>query len=133
MPSVELPAATLRADGLASALVGRVGPFLRLFDATFTLDDARRPEIGLRIEGEDGSLSKADRRWLRSVATPRNACAGSSTPGADSRRRGAFSRRDVRAGRRPRRARPGFAHKPCDVVTVSADKLGRLANRMRHS
>ena len=27
----------------------------------------------------------------------------------------------------------GFAHKPGDVVAVSAEKLGRLTNRMRHS
>ena len=27
----------------------------------------------------------------------------------------------------------GFTHKPGDVVTVSADKLGRLVNRMRHA
>ena len=27
----------------------------------------------------------------------------------------------------------GFTHKPGDIVTISADKLGRLVNRMRHS
>ena len=27
----------------------------------------------------------------------------------------------------------GFTHKPGDIVAVSADKLGRLVNRMRHS
>ena len=27
----------------------------------------------------------------------------------------------------------GFTHKVGDVVAVSADKLGRLVNRMRHS
>ena len=27
----------------------------------------------------------------------------------------------------------GFTHKPGDLVTVSADKLGALTNRMRHS
>jgi len=26
----------------------------------------------------------------------------------------------------------GFTHKQGDIVTVAADKLGRLANRMRH-
>jgi fumarylacetoacetate (FAA) hydrolase family protein len=27
----------------------------------------------------------------------------------------------------------GFTHKPGDVVAISAEKLGRLVNRMRHS
>ena len=27
----------------------------------------------------------------------------------------------------------GFTHKPGDLVTVSADKLGALTNRMRHA
>ena len=31
-----------------------IGPFLRLFDAGFTLDDIRRTTVTLRVEGEDG-------------------------------------------------------------------------------
>ena len=31
-----------------------LGPFLRLFDETFSLDDVRHAEVVLRIEGEDG-------------------------------------------------------------------------------
>ena len=50
-------------EGRSALLLGRakdqnascaIGPFLRLFDATFSLDDVRRAEIGLSVEGEDG-------------------------------------------------------------------------------
>ncbi len=38
-------------DNNASAAIG---PFIRLFDAHFTLDDVRKAEVTLRVEGEDG-------------------------------------------------------------------------------
>ena len=31
-----------------------IGPFIRLFDAGYTLDDVRRAELSLRVEGHDG-------------------------------------------------------------------------------
>src|SRR4051794_34616017 len=38
-------------DNTASAALG---PFLRLFDGTFTLDDVRRAEVRLIVTGDDG-------------------------------------------------------------------------------
>src|SRR6202044_1938706 len=50
-------------EGRSALLLGKakdqnascaVGPFLRLFDETFSLDDVREMDISLVIEGEDG-------------------------------------------------------------------------------
>jgi len=38
-------------DNTASAALG---PFIRLFDGTFNLDDVRRAEVSLRVTGDDG-------------------------------------------------------------------------------
>jgi len=130
-------------EGRSALLLGRakdqnascaIGPFLRLFDATFGLDDVRRAEVGLRVEGDDGFVLE-----------------GGSSMTAISRDPAELVRQLFEAGRRypdgaafflgtmfapvADRDEPGkgFAHKPSDVVTVSAEKLGRLANRMRHS
>ena len=130
-------------EGRSALLLGKakdqnascaIGPFLRLFDATFALDDVRRAEVALRVEGDDGF-----------------ALEGGSSMAAISRDPVELVRQLFDAGRRypdgaalflgtmfapvADRDAPGkgFTHKPGDVVTVSAEKLGRLANRMRHS
>jgi len=130
-------------EGRSALLLGKakdqnascaIGPFLRLFDATFTLDDVRRAEVGLRVEGDDGFTLE-----------------GGSSMAAISRDPAELVRQLFDGGRRypdgtalflgtmfapvADRDAPGkgFTHKPGDVVTVSAEKLGRLANRMRHS
>jgi len=130
-------------EGRSALLLGRakdqnascaIGPFLRLFDATFGLDDVRRAEVGLRVEGDDGFVLE-----------------GGSSMTAISRDPAELVRQLFEAGRRypdgaafflgtmfapvADRDEPGkgFAHKPGDVVTVSAEKLGRLTNRMRHT
>jgi fumarylacetoacetate (FAA) hydrolase family protein len=129
-------------EGRSALLLGKakdqnascaIGPFLRLFDATFTLDDVRRAEVALRVEGDDGF-----------------ALEGGSTMAAISRDPAELVRQLFDAGRRypdgaalflgtmfapvADRDAPGngFTHKPGDVVAVSAEKLGRLVNRMRH-
>jgi len=130
-------------EGRSALLLGKakdqnascaIGPFLRLFDATFTLDDIHRAEVALRVEGDDGF-----------------ALEGGSSMAAISRDPAELVRQLFDAGRRypdgaalflgtmfapvADRDAPGkgFTHKPGDVVTVSAEKLGRLVNRMRHS
>jgi fumarylacetoacetate (FAA) hydrolase family protein len=130
-------------EGRSALLLGRakdqnascaIGPFLRLFDATFTLDDVRHAEVALRVEGDDGF-----------------ALAGGSSMAAISRDPAELVRQLFDAGRQypdgaalflgtmfapvDDRDAPGkgFTHKPGDIVTVSAEKLGRLVNRMRYS
>jgi fumarylacetoacetate (FAA) hydrolase family protein len=130
-------------EGRSALLLGKakdqnascaIGPLLRLFDATFTLDDVRRAEVGLRVEGEDGfaleggssmaSISRDPVELVRQLFD-----AGRQYPDGAALFLGTMfapvADRDAPG--------KGFTHKPGDVVSVSADKLGRLVNRMRHS
>jgi fumarylacetoacetate (FAA) hydrolase family protein len=130
-------------EGRSALLLGKakdqnascaIGPFLRLFDATFSLDDVRALHVGLSVEGEDGfrleggsSISKISRDPADLVAQmigashqyPDGAALFLGTMFAPIADRDAPGK--------------GFTHKVGDIVTVAADKLGQLTNRMRHS
>ncbi len=118
-------------DNNASACVG---PFLRFFDSTFSLDDVRRMEVGLRVEGEDGFVLEgrsnmamiardpvdlAGQMLGRHHQYPDGAVLYCGTMFAPTQDRGAKGQ--------------GFTHKVGDVVTIASDTLGRLTNRMRLS
>jgi hypothetical protein len=47
-----------------------IGPFLRLFNATFTLDDVRRAEVDLRVEGGDQFVLKGSSSMKRISRDP---------------------------------------------------------------
>jgi fumarylacetoacetate (FAA) hydrolase family protein len=115
-------------DNNASATIG---PFLRLFDSTFSLDHIRRTEVSLTVEGEDGfkmtgrsSISKISRDPGDIVAQmigphhqyPDGAVLYLGTMFAPVEDRDAPGK--------------GFTHKYGDVVTISAPELGSLVNRM---
>jgi fumarylacetoacetate (FAA) hydrolase family protein len=111
-----------------------LGPFLRFFDAGFSLDDVRRMTVTLLVEGEDGyrldgssSITKISRDPADLVGQLMNAhhlfpdgavlfLGTVFAPVAD---------RDAPG--------KGFTHKQGDIVTVAAPQLGRLVNRMRHT
>ena len=48
-----------------------IGPFLRLFDPSFSLDDVRRMTVTLTVEGPMAIASTGPPRWLRSAAIRR--------------------------------------------------------------
>ena len=105
-------------EGRSALLLGKakdqnascaIGPFLRFFDATFTLDDVRQATISLVVEGEDGFPPR--RRLLDGQDQPRS----DRYRRANDRREPRLSRRlrppsgdDVRAGGRSRRSGHGF-------------------------
>ena len=106
-------------EGRSALLLGKakdqnascaIGPFLRFFDATFTLDDVRQADdLPYWSRARTASRSKAARRWPRSAAIRPISWARRSAPNhayPDGSRSPA--RHDVRAGRRPRRAGHGF-------------------------
>jgi hypothetical protein len=76
-----------------------LGPALRLFDETFSLDDVRNTTVTLTVEGPEDFASKGRPRSTRSAATQRSLAQmiGPSPP--ISRRRRAVPRHHVRAGR----------------------------------
>ena len=111
-----------------------IGPLLRLFDDSFTLDDARRLDIGLNVTGTDGfvldghsSISKISRDPTDLVAQtigkihqyPDGFVLFLGTMFAPVKDRDAPGQ--------------GFTHKRDDIVTISAPQLGKLVNRMRTS
>ncbi|RQH10924.1 fumarylacetoacetate hydrolase family protein [Bradyrhizobium sp. RP6] len=111
-----------------------IGPLLRLFDDSFTLDDARKLEISLNVTGTDGfvldghsSISKISRDPTDLVAQtigkihqyPDGFVLFLGTMFAPVKDRDAPGQ--------------GFTHKRDDIVTISAPQLGKLVNRMRTS
>jgi fumarylacetoacetate (FAA) hydrolase family protein len=118
-------------DNNASAALG---PFIRLFDATFNLDHVRRCEVRLTVDGVDGfhlggksSMSEIARDPADLAAEmigpthryPDGAVLYLGTMFAPTKDRGAPGQ--------------GFTHKTGDIVTVSSLELGSLTNRMTAS
>lgn len=111
-----------------------IGPLIRLFDATLSLDDVRAMEVSLLVEGEDGFTmegSSSLRLISRDPADlaaqmlnanhqyPDGAVLFLGTMFAPVKDRGATGQ--------------GFTHKTGDVVEIATPKLGRLVNTMRPS
>jgi fumarylacetoacetate (FAA) hydrolase family protein len=118
-------------DNNASAAVG---PLVRLFDETFSLDDVRNAEVHLRVIGVEGfvlegksSMSKISRDIPELV----NAAMGKyhQYPDGFALYLGTLfaptEDRDVPG--------QGFTHKLGDTVVISSAKLGTLANRVGHA
>jgi fumarylacetoacetate (FAA) hydrolase family protein len=130
-------------EGRSALLLGKakdnnascaIGPFIRLFDEHFSLDDVRGLELELKVEGPDGyvlhgrsSMAKISRDPADLVAQMIGAnhqypdgavlfCGTLFAPIDD---------RDVPG--------QGFTHKVGDVVTISTPQLGALMNRMVYS
>jgi fumarylacetoacetate (FAA) hydrolase family protein len=111
-----------------------IGPFIRLLDASFTLDDLRREDVELVVEGPDGFV-------LRGASTMREISRDpldlvEQTLGANHQYPDGFmlflgtlfapaQDRDA-PGR-------GFTHHVGDVVTIRSGKLGTLRNRVNTS
>ena len=117
-------------DNNASAAVG---PFVRLLDDSFSLDDIRSAEVSLGIDGEDGfelrevsEMSRISRDVTDLVAQtigpnhqyPDGLALFTGTMFAPTKDRGA--------------AGQGFTHQLGDVVRISSPKLGTLQNRVQH-
>ncbi len=130
-------------EGRSALLLGKskdnnastaIGPVLRFFDASFSLDDVRQASISLTVTGNDGftlegvsHLSQISRDPLDLVAQmmgshhqyPDGAVLFLGTMFAP------VKDRDTVGG--------GFTHKDADIVTISTPKLGALVNRMKNS
>jgi fumarylacetoacetate (FAA) hydrolase family protein len=111
-----------------------VGPFVRFFDAAFTLDDVRRMDVMLEVTGPDGfrleghsSIAQISRDPADLVAQTVNA--EHQYPDGFVLFLGTmFAPTDDRHG-----PGQGFTHVRGDIVTVATPRLGRLVNRMRDS
>jgi fumarylacetoacetate (FAA) hydrolase family protein len=128
-------------EGRSALLLGKakdnnascaIGPFLRFFDAGFSLDDIRSTTVTLRVEGEDGFVMEGSSSIEKISRDPADLMAQMLNPhhpfpdGAVLFLGTMFAPVDDRGA-----AGKGFTHKSGDIVTIAAPKLGRLVNRMR--
>ncbi len=127
-------------EGRSALLLGRakdnngscaIGPFLRLFDETFGMDDVRAAEISLDIEGPDGFTLHAVSRMREISRDPEDLVR--QTIGPDHQYPdGVMLFLGSMFAPTQDRERPGrgFTHKVGDIVRISSPKLGTLANRV---
>jgi fumarylacetoacetate (FAA) hydrolase family protein len=130
-------------EGRSALLLGKakdnnascsIGPFIRLFDEHFTLDDVRKCDLALHLEGPDGfaftgrsSMSQISRDPLEIVSHtigpnhqyPDGLVLFLGTMFAPTIDRFAPGK--------------GFTHIVGDVVTVTTPRLGALVNRVNHT
>lgn len=128
-------------EGLSALLLGvakdrrgssAVGPFIRLFDASFTLDTIRKIRVHLHVDGADGFHEEGVNSMDEIRRDPQDALAAQL-----------FEIHDYPDGvvlfngtgivPTADRGGPGsgFFHKTGDCVHIFADELGSLANVMR--
>lgn len=130
-------------EGRSALLLGKakdnnascaIGPFIRLFDEDFGIDDVRRCDLSMQVTGTDGfvmqgasSLTQISRDPLDLVA---QACGPNHQyPDGFMLFLGTmFAPTQDRFG-----PGQGFTHAVGDVVTVSTPSLGTLANRVNHT
>lgn len=130
-------------EGRSALLLGKAkdnnascafGPMLRLFDDTYTLDDARNAELTLIVRGEDGFVMEGSSRMDQISRDPANLVAQAAgdhhqypdgfflflgTLFAPTQDRG--------------EAGQGFTHHLGDTVEISEPRLGTLSNTVRLS
>jgi fumarylacetoacetate (FAA) hydrolase family protein len=118
-------------DNNASAAIG---PFVRLFDEKFGMDDVRRAEVRLVVEGTDGFRLEGASAMSRISRDPEDLVR--QTIGKNHQYPDGFVLYlgTMFAPTQDRDAPgQGFTHHLGDVVTVESPLLGRLANVMVHT
>lgn len=130
-------------EGRSALLLGKakdnnascaVGPFIRLFDDTYSIDDVRNADLDLAVTGEDG-FKLAGKSSMKEISRdPLDLV--SQTIGKHHQYPDGFvlfmgtlfapvEDRDAPG--------QGFTHKLGDIVTISNEKLGSLENTVRLS
>ena len=111
-----------------------VGPLLRLFDGTFSLDEVRKMDVALTVTGPDGFVLEGHSSIGRISRDPTDLVA--QTIGTVHQYPDGFALflGTMFAPVKDRDAPgQGFTHKRDDIVTIAAPELGKLVNRMRAS
>ncbi len=111
-----------------------IGPMIRLFDETFSLDDVRKAELKMRVDGSDGFVLHGSSSMSEISRDPEDIVA--QTIGRHHQYPDGFmlflgtlfaptEDRDVPG--------EGFTHKVGDVVSIECEGLGVLTNTVRLS
>ena len=111
-----------------------VGPLLRLFDDTFSLDQVRNMKVDLTVTGEDGFVLEGHSSISKISRDPTDLVAQTIGPVHQYPDGFALFLGTMFAPVKDRDAPgQGFTHKRNDIVTIAAPELGKLVNRMRTS
>ena len=111
-----------------------LGPFIRLFDEGFSLDDVRRCVVDLVVEGDDGFVMRGSSSMEQISRDPLELVA--QTVGSDHQYPDGFMLflGTLFAPTQDREEQgSGFTHKPGDRVSISSPLLGTLHNRVTYS
>ena len=130
-------------EGRSALLLGKakdnnastaIGPFIRLFDGHFTIDDVRQAQITLHIAGPDGFTLDGHSSMAMISRDPLD-LAGQAIGVHHQYPDGLMLYLGTMFAPTKDRHGPGqgFTHVVGDVVTVSAPKLGALVNRVEHT
>jgi fumarylacetoacetate (FAA) hydrolase family protein len=118
-------------DNNASAALG---PFIRLFDDTFSIDDVKRAVVRLKVEGEDGFSLEGASSMAEISRSPEELVAAAMGPHHQYPDGLALYLGTMFVPSKDRGEKgKGFTHKVGDIVTISSEKFGALVNRVRLS
>ncbi|MCP1574388.1 MULTISPECIES: fumarylacetoacetate hydrolase family protein [Herbaspirillum] len=130
-------------EGRSALLLGKakdnnascaVGPFIRLFDANFSIDDVRRAELTMRVDGTEGFTLKGSSSMSMISRDPLQLVEHAIGPnhqypdGLVLFLGTMFAPTQDRFG-----PGQGFTHQVADLVTISTPKLGALVNTVNFS
>jgi fumarylacetoacetate (FAA) hydrolase family protein len=111
-----------------------IGPFVRLFDESFSLDDVRKMDITMTVKGEDGFVLDGHSSIGKISRDPEDLVSQTIGPVHQYPDGFALFLGTMFAPVKDRDTPgQGFTHKRNDIVTIQAAKLGKLVNRMRPS
>jgi fumarylacetoacetate (FAA) hydrolase family protein len=111
-----------------------IGPFIRLFDESFSLDDVRRCVVDLDVEGDDGFILRGSSSMEKISRDPLELVA--QTVGSDHQYPDGFMLfLGTLFAPTQDREEPGsgFTHKQGDSVSIGSPLLGALHNRVTYS
>ncbi len=129
---VEGRSALLLSKAKDNAASTAIGPFIRFFDASFSLDDIRAMVVTLTVQGEDNFRLEGSSSMARIARDPAD-LAGQLLNQHHAYPDGAVLYLGTMFAPVEDRDAPGkgFTHKTGDIVTIASPKLGRLVNRIR--
>ena len=126
-------------EGRSALLLGKakdnnascsIGPFIRLFDDSFSIDDVRKAEVTVRVEGVEDEFVLSDKSDMTKISRDVLDLVGQTInenhqyPDGFALFTGTlFAPTQDREGNGM-----GFTHKMGDIVTIASAKLGALQN-----
>jgi fumarylacetoacetate (FAA) hydrolase family protein len=125
-------------EGRSALLLGRakdnngscaIGPFIRLFDADFGVEEVRGAELAMEITGADGFRLEATSSMMKISRDPLDlvaAAMGRTHQYPDGM--ALFTGTMFAPTQDRERSGEGFTHKPGDRVAISSERLGTLVN-----